>query len=70
MPYRSSLTALKKKDGGIRPIAVGNTLRRLAGKFVSRCVMEAMGQLARPTQLGYGTLGGAEASVHASWAGA
>ena len=26
--YGTSLTALKKKDSGIRPIAVGNTLRR------------------------------------------
>ena len=64
--YGACVTALKKKDGGIRPIAVGNTLRRLAGKIVSRRVMETMGQLARPTQLGYGTRGGAEAVVHAT----
>ncbi|GAV08661.1 hypothetical protein RvY_18323 [Ramazzottius varieornatus] len=30
--YGASLTALKKKGGGIRPIAVGDTPRRLAGK--------------------------------------
>jgi len=64
--YGACLTALKKKDGGLRPIAVGNTLRRLAGKIVSRRVMEAMGGLVRPTQLGYGTRGGAEAAVHAT----
>lgn len=64
--YGASLTALKKKDGVIRPIAVGCTLRRIAGKVVSRRVMEGMGQLTRPTQLGYGTRGGAEAAVHAT----
>ena len=30
--FGASLIALSKKDGGVRPIAVGNTLRRLAGK--------------------------------------
>ena len=30
--YRGSLIALSKKDGGIRPITVGYTLRRLAAK--------------------------------------
>ncbi|GAV04657.1 hypothetical protein RvY_14911 [Ramazzottius varieornatus] len=64
--YGASLTALPKKDGGIRPIAVGNTLRRLAGKIVSKQVMETMGVLVRPQQLGYGTKGGAEAAFHAT----
>ena len=45
----ASLTALRKKDHGIRPIVVGDVLRRLAGKIVSRRVMESM----RPSQLGY-----------------
>ncbi|GAU90699.1 hypothetical protein RvY_03079 [Ramazzottius varieornatus] len=61
--YEASLTALLKKDAGIRPIAVGNTLRRLAGKMMSKRIMEAMGVLVRPQQLGYGTKGGAEAVV-------
>ena len=30
----SNLIPLKKKDGGIRPIAVGDTLRRLIGKVL------------------------------------
>ncbi|OWA54844.1 hypothetical protein BV898_19237 [Hypsibius exemplaris] len=64
--YGGTLTALNKKDGGIRPIACGNTLRRLVGKIVSRRVMAAMGELVRPQQLGYGTPGGAEAVVHAT----
>jgi len=64
--YGATLTALKKKCGGIRPIAVGNTLRRMAGKIVSRRVMDAMGNMLRPKQLGFGTRGGAEAAVHAT----
>ena len=64
--YGASLTALRKPDSGIRPIAVGNVLRRLAGKIVSHRVMEEMGTLVRPAQLGYGTRGGCEAAVHAT----
>ena len=64
--YGASLTALKKKDGGIRPIAVGNTLRRLASKIVSKRVGRSMEQLVRPEQVGCGTKGGAEAAVHAA----
>ena len=32
----SNLIPLKKKDGGIRPIAVGDTLRRVVGKVLLR----------------------------------
>ncbi|GAU94935.1 hypothetical protein RvY_06633 [Ramazzottius varieornatus] len=39
--YGASLIALLKKTEGIRPIAIGNTLRRLGGKIVSKRVMEA-----------------------------
>ncbi|GAU87353.1 hypothetical protein RvY_00219 [Ramazzottius varieornatus] len=63
--YGASLTAFIKKDGGIRSIAVGCTLRRLAGKVVSR-VMAEMGAQLRPEQVGCGTRGSAEAAVHAS----
>ncbi|GAV00559.1 hypothetical protein RvY_11387-1 [Ramazzottius varieornatus] len=64
--YGASLIALLKKTGRIRPIAVGNTLRRLAGKIVSKRVMEATGNLVRPQQLGYGTRGGAKTAVHST----
>ena len=63
--FGASLTALNKKDGEVRPIAVGCTLRRLVAKVASRSVMERMGQYLAP-QLGYGTPLGAEAAVHAS----
>ena len=34
--FGGRLVALDKKDGGVRPIAVGYTLRRLAAKCVTR----------------------------------
>ncbi|OQV25839.1 hypothetical protein BV898_00764 [Hypsibius exemplaris] len=63
--YGGTLTALNKKDGGIRTIACGNTLRRLVGKIVSRRVVPVMGELIRSQQLGYETPGGAEVVVYA-----
>ena len=57
--------ALVKAGGGLRPIAIGETIRRL----VSKCCCEATTEDAKfilgPLQVGVGTQGGAEASVHA-----
>ena len=64
--FGASLTALTKKDGGIRPIAVGCTLRRLAAKIAGFRVRDRMAALLAPRQLGYGVRGGAEAAVHAA----
>lgn len=67
VPYfcGARLIALNKKSGGIRPIAVGSTLRRLCGKICNSMIQsEALG-IFRPKQLGYGVKGGAEAAVHA-----
>ena len=64
--FGANLVALRKEDGGVRPIAVGCTLRRLVAKVVGRKVMEEMGTLLAPRQLGYGVKGGAEAAVHAA----
>ena len=49
----ANLTALLKKQGGVRPIAVGCTLRRLAAKVAGAKVSEAMGDLLAPRQLRY-----------------
>ena len=64
--WGASLIALNKKDGGVRPIAVGCTLRRLIAKTASLRVLERMGSMLAPLQLGYGTLLGSEATVHAA----
>ena len=58
------LHAALKKDGGIRPIAVGNILRRLTSKLVAvRLAQKAATKLA-PHQLGVGVRGGCEGIVH------
>ena len=64
--FGAILIALEKKEGGIRPIAVGCTLRRLAAKVAGSKVMEEMGSLLAPRQLGYGIKWGAEAAVYAA----
>ena len=56
----------KKKYGGIRPIAVGSTLRRMLVKVGSRLIVQALGEELRPVQLGVSTSGGCEAGTHAA----
>ena len=59
------LMALLKQGGGLRPIAIGETIRRL----VSKCCCEATTEDAKiifgPLQVGVATQGGAEASIRA-----
>lgn len=62
--FGARLLAFKKKDGGLRPIAVGGTLRRLTAKVCMAKVAESAGKLLRPYQLGVGTKGGCEAAIH------
>ncbi|XP_047989335.1 uncharacterized protein LOC125228717 [Leguminivora glycinivorella] len=64
--YGASLCALAKKDGGIRPIAVGCTIRRLAAKLCCRAVRDRMATYFRPVQIGFGTARGCEAAIHAT----
>ena len=58
------LIAAHKKSGGLRPIAVGNILRRLTSKLFSKAVAGRMENLLAPHQLGVGIRGGVEAAVH------
>ena len=53
-----------KKDGGIRPIAVGEILRRLTSKGFSHAVAEKAASILSPSQLGVGVPGGCEAMAH------
>lgn len=64
--FGASLVALSKTDGGVGPIAVGCTLRRLVAKCASGSIGSAMGELLSPLQVGYGTPSGAEDAVHAA----
>ena len=67
-PYLSGarLHAGLKKDGSIRPIAVGNLLRRLVGRCVARSLADRAAQYLSPLQTGVGVRGGCEAIVHAA----
>jgi hypothetical protein len=60
------LLALNKTGGGIRPIAVGLTFRRLASKLAVKLLSDDMTALLAPRQLGFGSSGGIEAAVHAA----
>jgi hypothetical protein len=58
--------ALEKKSGGIRPIAIGYTWRRIAAKCANAHATAVLADYLQPTQLGVGTPGGCEAAVHAT----
>ena len=62
----SSLTALRKKDRGIRPIAVGNMFRRIASKLAVRSVRTRVSEQLRTVQVGFDLADEAEATVHAA----
>ena len=62
--FGERLVALNKK-GGIRPIAVGFTLRRLAAKVINSEIITKLSPVFAPTQIGVGVSGGVEAAVHA-----
>ena len=51
-------------DGGIRPIAVGYTLRRLAAKFANTFIIIRRSEELKPIHVGVGVSGEAEAAVH------
>ena len=60
------MIALQKKSSGIRPIAVGYTLRRIAAKCANSYATKQLAGYFSPIQLGVGTSGGSEAAVHAT----
>jgi Reverse transcriptase (RNA-dependent DNA polymerase) len=64
--FGGRLIALNKKDGGIRPIVVGLTLRRLASRCANTMGTSRLATYFNPIQLGVGTSGGCEAAVHAA----
>ena len=57
--YGGRLIALKKKDGGLQPIAIGYTLKRLAAKCANKYATAMFASHFAPIQLG------AEAAIQA-----
>ena len=64
--FGATLIPFTKKDGGLRPIAVGLSLRRLVSKAAAKSASYICAPLLAPLQLGVGVRGGAEALVHAA----
>ena len=64
--FGGRLVALNKKSGGIRPIAIGFTLRRLVSKCASFFGTNQLRNHFYPNQLGVGIPGGCEAAVHSA----
>lgn len=62
--YGASLCAIDKSDGGVKPIAIGITFRRLTAKLACRSIRGPIGDYLRPHQLGFATRGGCEAIIH------
>jgi hypothetical protein len=62
--FGASLSALNKKNGGIRPIAAGDVLRRIAGKAVCATFSGSFCELFGKNQFGVGVKGGMEVICH------
>ena len=60
----AALAALPKSSGGLRPVAVGETLRRLVAKAAVVHYRDDFKQHLEPIQMGVGTRFGCEAIVH------
>jgi Reverse transcriptase (RNA-dependent DNA polymerase) len=58
------LTAISTPNGAVRPIAVGEVIRRLVAKCLMARVRQPAQALLAPLQLGVAVKGGAEAIVH------
>ena len=64
--YGATLCALRKKDGGLRPIAIGSVYRRLSCRIAAHHAAGLLAPDFRPVQLGVGTRQGCEVAVHAT----
>lgn len=60
----SRLIALFKTNGKVRPIAIGDTIRRLAARVLLARLAARAQHVLLPLQLGAGARGGAEAIIH------
>ena len=59
--FGATLIPLQKKEGGVRPIAVSQTLRRVVAKCIGLHVIHSVG-----SSLGCGVPLGCEAAAHAT----
>ena len=59
----SRLSALHKPNGGVRPVAIGESLMRLGGKALCLQLRQALQDRLKPHQLGVATPAGCETTV-------
>ena len=64
--FASTLHAAKKKCGGIRPVAIGETYARLTSKCLAFSLAKDVADLFAPHQLGIKVRGGCESVIHAA----
>lgn len=62
----ATLLAIRKKNGDLRPIAIGEVLHRLISKCLARMSRSAASHILSPLQLGVGVHAGCEAIIHAT----
>lgn len=62
--FGANLIALTKKNGGTRPIAIGDTVRRLISKIIV-LKHRKLSNIFKPIQMGFAIRAGCEAIVHA-----
>eukprot|EP00438_Fugacium_kawagutii_P017492 Skav211850 [mRNA] locus=scaffold1622:6900:9179:+ [translate_table: standard] len=60
----ANLVAIPKQQGGVRPIAIGEVLRRLTGKCLMELVRQDARQMLFPAQVGVSVPAGSELAVH------
>jgi len=60
----STITALSKKDGGIRPICISDVFIRLIAKCTVILEQDFIAKSMSPLQVAVGTRGGAEIAIH------
>jgi hypothetical protein len=58
------LTALAKPNGGVRPIAVGEVIRRLVANCLMARVKQSAQELLAPLQMGVAVQGGVVYNTH------
>ena len=64
--YCAALIAFSKKYEGVRSIAMGNSLRRLATKVGAQNISAVIGELLRPVQFMISFKGTCEPAAHAA----
>ena len=63
--FSNRLVPLRKRDDGVRPVGVGETLRRIIGKTVAKAFKEDIQNSCGPLQTCTGIQSGIEAAIHA-----